>query len=151
MIKLTPIKEIIKRIRITIHDEDCINYDDRDVLNVINAGLRFIRRTIAEIQPEIIMTTTAGILQAGEDTIKLRHVPMKIIEMTAGDKILSATKNYAGKKIRSNFDKVFGNATHIYSQYDTTIFDERPLEETTFHHIQNRSAVGKPANFIESE
>ncbi|MBQ7630373.1 MAG: hypothetical protein IJS81_09220 [Selenomonadaceae bacterium] len=82
-----PIKDIIRKIRIVIHDEDGINYDERDILNVINAGLRFIRRTIAEIQPELIMETSVGILQAGEDTIKLRHIPMKIIELTAGDKV----------------------------------------------------------------
>ena len=63
---MTPIKDV----------EDCINYDDRDVLNVINAGLRVIRRTIAEIQPELIMDTMAGILQAGEDLITLRHIPL---------------------------------------------------------------------------
>ena len=144
---MTPVKEIIRKIRIAIHDEDCINYDDCDILNVINAGLRVIRRTIAEIQPEIIMDTRAGILQAGEDTITLRHIPLKIIELTAGDKIISTTKNFASKKVRSNFDKVFGNATNIYSQYDTKIFAEYPLEETTFHHIRDRAAVGRPRYF----
>ena len=144
---MTPIKEVVRKIRIAIHDEDCINYDDRDILNVINAGYRVIRRTIAEIQPELLMDTTAGILQAGEDTITLRHIPMKIIELTAGDKIISSTTNFASKNIRSNFDKVFGNATQIYSQYDTKIFDERQLEETTFHHIRHRTAEGKPRCF----
>ena len=147
MIALTPIKDVIRKIRIVIHDEDCINYDDRDVLNVINGGLRVIRRTIAEIQPELIMNTTAGILQAGEDLITLRHIPLKIVELTAGDKVLSSTKGFASSKVRDNFDKVFGNATHIYSQYDAKVFDEKPLEETTFHHVQNRSAVGKPRRF----
>lgn len=144
---MRPIKDIIRKIRIVIHDEDGINYDERDILNVINAGLRFIRRTIAEIQPELIMETSVGILQAGEDTIKLRHIPMKIIELTAGDKVLSSTKDFASKKIRSNFDQVFGNAAHIYSQYDTKIFDEYPLEETNLHHIKNRQAVGRPRRF----
>ena len=78
---MTPIKDIIKKIRIAIHDEDAINYDERDILNVVNAGMRFIRRTIAEIQPELIMTTSAGMLQAGNDTIKLLHIPIKIIEL----------------------------------------------------------------------
>ena len=141
------IRDIIRKIRIAIHDEDCINYDDRDILNVINAGLRFIRRMIADIQPEIIMDTTAGILKAGEDIITLRNIPLKIIELTAGDKVISTTKHFAGKQIRSNFDKVFGNSTHIYSKYDTKIFAEYPLEETTFHHIKNRSAVGRPRCF----
>lgn len=150
MKKLTPIKDVIRKIRIAIHDEDCINYDDRDVLNVINVGLIFIRRTIAELQPELLMETTVGLLKPFEDTIILRNIPMKIIELTAGDKILSSTKNFASKKIRSNFDKVFGNSTGVYSQYETKIFDERPLEETTLHHIQNKSAVGKPRSFYRT-
>lgn len=141
---MTPIKDIIKKIRIAIHDEDAINYDERDILNVVNAAMRFIRRTIAEIQPELIMTTSAGILQAGNDTIKLQHIPIKIVELTAGDKVISSTEHFASKKIRSNFDKVFGNATKIYSRYDTKIFDERPLEETNFQHIRRKVAEGKP-------
>ncbi len=141
---MTPIKDIIKKIRIAIHDEDAINYDERDILNVVNAAMRFIRRTIAEIQPELIMTTSAGILQAGNDTIKLQHIPIKIVELTAGDKVISSTEHFASKKVRSNFDKVFGNATRIYSRYDTKIFDERPLEETNFQHIRRKSAEGKP-------
>ena len=141
---MTPIKDIIKKIRIAIHDEDAINYDERDILNVVNAAMRFIRRTIAEIQPELIMTTSAGILQAGNDTIKLQHIPIKIVELTAGDKVISSTEHFASKKVRSNFDKVFGNATRIYSRYDTKIFDERPLEETNFQHIRKKTAEGKP-------
>ena len=68
MIKLIPIKTAIKRIRGAIHDWQHINYSDAEILLVINAGLRFIRRTIADIQPEILMSELIGILQGGEDT-----------------------------------------------------------------------------------
>lgn len=144
---MTPIREIIKKIRIAVHDLDGINYDERDILNVINAALRIIRRNIAEIQPELIMETTAGMLQAGEDLIVLRHIPMKIIELTAGDKVISSTKDFASKSVKSNYDKVFGNRTKVCSLYETKIFDERPLEETTFHQIWKRNAVGRPRYF----
>ena len=144
---MTPIKDIIRKIRIAVHDLDGINYDERDILNVVNAGLRIVRRNIAEIQPEIIMETTSGILQAGEDLIILRQIPMKIIELTAGDKVISSTKDFASKNVKSNFDKVFGNRTKVCSKYETKIFDERPLEETTFHQIRKRNEVGRPRCF----
>ena len=144
---MTPVKDLIKRVRTLIHDNDCINYDDRDILHTLNAGLRFMRRTISEIQPELLMTTYTGILQAGEDTIELQHRPMKIIEMTAGDKIISSVENFAGKKIFSNFDKVFGNTTRSYSKYELKTFNEYPLEETTLHHIRNRNKIGQPEKF----
>lgn len=144
---MTPVKDLIKRVRTLIHDNDCINYDDRDILHTLNAGLRFMRRTISEIQPELLMTTYTGILQAGEDTIELQHRPMKIIEMTAGDKIISSVENFAGKKIFSNFDKVFGNTTRSCPRYELKTFNEYPLEETTLHHIRNRNKIGQPEKF----
>ena len=144
---VTPIKDLIRKIRITIHDEDKINYDDQDILNVINAGMRFIRRTIAEIQPEIIMTTTAGILQAGENEIKLKNIPLKIIELTAGSKVISTSKYNDGKKIYSNDDKIFGNVDNAYSIKEKKIFEESPLEEVTLQQISKRQISGKPRKF----
>ena len=89
---MIPIKLAIKRIRGAIHDWQHINYSDEEILLVINAGLRFIRRTIADIQPEILMTEFKGKLQGGEDTIQLEKLPLTIIEVTAGDKIISSVE-----------------------------------------------------------
>ena len=59
---MLPIKAVIHRIRRAVHDdEQRINYSDGEILDVINAGLRMIRRTIADIQPEILMKTATGI------------------------------------------------------------------------------------------
>ena len=82
---MIPIKLAIKRIRGAIHDYQHINYSDEEILLVINAGVRFIRRTIADIQPEILMSEFKGILQDGEDLIQLKNRPLTIIEVTAGD------------------------------------------------------------------
>ena len=82
---MIPIKTAIKRIRGAIHDYQHINYSDAEILLVINAGLRFIRRTIADIQPEILMSEEKGILQGGENTIQLEKLPLSIIEVTAGN------------------------------------------------------------------
>ena len=141
------IKDLMKKIRVAIHDTDCINYDDGDILNAINGALRFIRRTVAQIQPELLISETAGILDAGKDTIQLENRPMKIVEMTAGDKVISKAEGYSGKKVFSNFDKVFGNNTNCYSKYELKRFAEYPLQETNLHHIQARNKVGKPEKF----
>lgn len=141
------VKEMIKKIRAAIHDTDCINYDDSDILNSINAALRFIRRTIAEIQPELLINETTGILEKGNDTIQLDNRPMKIIEMTAGDKVISKAEGFSGKKVFSNSDKVFGNNSSSYSKYELKTFAEYPLQETTLHHVHDRNKIGKPEKF----
>lgn len=144
------VKELIKKIRAAIHDTDCINYDDGEILNAINAALRFIRRTIAEIQPELLISEVTGILDAGKDTIQLENLPLKIIELTAGDKIISKAEGYSGKQIFSNFDKIFGNGSKSYSRYELKTFAEHPLQETTLHHIHARNLTGKPQYFYRA-
>lgn len=144
---MIPIKDLIKKIRAGVHDWDRINYDDEDIVSTINAGLRFIRRTIAELQPEIIMSTTTGILKAGDDTIKLENRIMKVIELTAGDRILSVAKGTSSKKIFADFDKIFGSRKPSYSKYELKTFAEYPLEETNLHHIRHRNKIGKPEKF----
>lgn len=143
-------RELIKKIRVAIHDTDRINYDDWEILSTINAALRFIRRTIAEIQPELLISETTGILESGKDTIELNSRPMKIIELTAGDKVISKSEGYSGKKIFSNYDKVFGNVTKTNSRYELKTFAEYPLEETTLHHIHSRNKVGRPEKFYRA-
>lgn len=144
------VKDLTRKIRAAIHDTDKINYDDGEILNSINAALRFIRRTIAEIQPELLISETTGILEAGNDTIQLENRPMQIIELTAGDKIISQSEGYSGKKIFSNFDKIFGNTSKSYSKYELKTFAEFPLHETTLHHVKNRNKVGKPEMFYRA-
>lgn len=141
------VKDLIKKIRVAVHDTDRINYDEGDILNAINGALRFIRRTVAQIQPELLISETTGILDAGKDTIQLQIRPMKIIELTAGDKIISKSEGYSGQKIFSNFDKVFGNVTNTNSKYEVKTFAEYPLTETNLHHIRDRNKVGKPEKF----
>lgn len=135
---MIPIKFLIRRTRHAIHDEQHVNYSDHEILDVINAGLRFIRRTIADIQPEILLNEFTGILQAGEDTIKLKKPPMMIVELTAGDKLISCTEAYANKKIFRNREKIFGSKTPICSKYEIKTFVERPLQETNLQHVKNK-------------
>ncbi len=114
---MIPIKLAIHRVRGMIHDFQHVNYSDREILDVLNFGLRFIRRTIADIQPELLMSKETGILQVGEDEITLKRRPMMIIEMTAGDKIISSVEGFSNKKIFHNHEKICGNKTPICSRY----------------------------------
>ena len=104
---MLPIRAVIHRIRRAVHDdEQRINFSDGEILDVINAGLRIVRRSIADIQPEILMKTVTGILKPGEDEIRLKFRPMTIVEVTAGDKVLSKVEGFANKKIFHNHDKI---------------------------------------------
>ena len=145
---MLPIWALIHRVRRAIHDdEQRINYSDAEILAVVNAGLRMIRRTIADIQPEILMKTATGILKAGEDKIILSCRPLMIVEVTAGDKVLSKVEGYANKKIFHNRAKICGNKTLIYSRYELKNFAEHKLDETNLQHIRERFLIGRPKCF----
>ena len=137
---MIPVKLAIHRVRGMIHDFQHVNYSDHEILDVLNFGLRFIRRTIADIQPEILMSKQTGILQAGEDEIELKRRPMMIIEMTAGDKIISSVEGFSSKKIFHNHEKICGNKTPICSRYEIKTFAEKPIYETNIQHVRNRLA-----------
>ena len=55
---------------------------DGEILDELNAGLRVIRRTIADLQPEILSATATGVLASGQDEIQLEHRPLMIIEVS---------------------------------------------------------------------
>ena len=91
---------ILKRIRTRIHDTDEIVYDDDEILEVINCGVRFIRRAITEIRPSLLISTEEKILSAGEKSFELEKVPTKIVHVTAGDRLIKTVndkKIYAEK------------------------------------------------------
>ena len=147
---MIPVKIAIKKIRAGIHDWQGVNYDNDEIISVLNAGLRIIRRTITEIQPELLMETTTGILQAGEDEIKLKRHPLMIVEMTAGDKILSVIEGYTNKKIWHNREKIYDNKRKIYSKYEIKTFEEHKLKETNIQHVGIRNKTGRPREFYRT-
>ena len=142
------IKTAIKRIRGAIHDWQHINYSDAEILLVINAGLRFIRRTIADIQPEILMSEFKGILQGGEDTIQLEKLPLSIIEVTAGNKIISSVEVDNSPKIFNNLDLIYDNQTPIYGKQIIKTFAEYKLQETNLQHLRNKNLQGEHAKYF---
>lgn len=144
------VKALLRDIRFAIHDTQCVNYEDREILKTINAGLRLIRRTIADLQPEFLMSTATGILRTGEDTIQLKNNIMKIVEVTAGDEVISSVQGRSNKAIYSNFNKIYGNSTKNYSKYELKTFKEKKLTETNLQHIEDKSLIGTPKYFYRA-
>jgi len=142
------IKTAIQRIRGAIHDYQHINYSDAEILLVINAGVRFIRRTIADIQPEILMSEYKGILQSGEDLIQLPKRPLTIIEVTAGDKIISSVETDNSEKIFNNTNLIYDNLTPIYTKHEEKTFAEFQLQETNLQHLRNKNLQGEHAKYF---
>ena len=136
MINLTAIKKLIQRIRGAIHDYQHVNYSDDEILVVINAGVRFIRRTIADVQSELLISEEKGILQGGEDFIQLKNRPLSIIEVFAGDEIISSVEVDNSPKIFNNLKLIYDNQTPIYTKHDEKIFKEYKLKETNLQHIR---------------
>ena len=86
------VQTLARRIRTRLHDTDCITYDDEEILDCINCGIRFIRRIIASMRPALLMSESKGTLAIGQDKITLATRPTKIISVTAGDKALEETE-----------------------------------------------------------
>lgn len=76
------IETIIKRIREAVHDEREIGYEDETILTCINGGIRFLRRTIKDYRPSMLVESPIiGTLQAGENYIDLDVIPTKFIDV----------------------------------------------------------------------
>ena len=86
------VQTLARRIRQRLHDNDCITYDDEEILDCINCGIRFIRRIIASIRPALLMSETTGTLAAGIKAITLENRPTKIISVTVNGKALEETE-----------------------------------------------------------
>lgn len=78
------VQTLARRIRARLHDKDEITYDDEDILDCINNGVRFFRRTIANLRPALLMSEHKGTLPKGVSSITLATRPTKIINVTVG-------------------------------------------------------------------
>jgi len=79
------VQTLVRRIRQRLHDTDKITYDDEEIIDCINNGIRFIRRVVASINPALLMSEHQGILTTGLESITLTVRPTKIINVTIGD------------------------------------------------------------------
>ncbi len=144
------IQSILGRVRVAVHDTDGITYDDDEIVAVINAGLRFVRRTIMTLQPELLSETVSGELAAGENVVVLEKRPSAIVEVTAGDKVRKTVTTYGNDLIYHNYEKIFQNHTLIYSRVDTLYYDEKPIAATNMRHIRERYEEGTPVAFYRT-
>ena len=55
------VKDIIERIRASTHDRDSLDYDDDQLIQYINNGVRFVRRTILAIDNYLLADTVTGV------------------------------------------------------------------------------------------
>ena len=140
-------RTLIGKIRVKIHDEEQITYDDEEILDAINLGLRFVRRTIGDIQPEILMEEHHGELEAGENEIELDRIPIQIIEVSVGDEVKEVRRWRTNERIYHNRELIYGSGTRIYSRHERRIYKEKAIRGTNLQHITDRNKEGKPRNY----
>lgn len=141
------IRSIVSEVRQTVHDTDSVTYDDNQIVSVINNGIRFIRRTIADVCPEILIATTKGLLAPGQETVELTKRPLRMIRVSAGNEVLSSVTEKHSKMIRKNTDLIFNNQKMIFDETTTTTYKEKTLKETNFRHVPDGNGSGSPSMF----
>lgn len=76
------LKDIITRVRTNTHDKDNLEYDDTTVIDYINDGIRFVRRTIMAIDPlQLVSTPIEGTIEAGNSVIDTEQHLSAILEV----------------------------------------------------------------------
>lgn len=149
---MLPLKTIAKRIRVKVHDTDAITYDDDEILDTINCGIRFIRRAIADIRPALLASSSEGVLQPGEKQVELATRPTKIIHVTVGSKVIREETTYSSAKVWHNWEKIYKNHTGLYTKKVTSTYEERAIHETELSHVIGRSSSkeGVPEEFYRT-
>ncbi len=102
---MLPIKSIVNQIRITTKDTDSEqnSYKDEELLMYVNAGIRFIRRSISKLNPLLIADYQRSFtLEANENDVDLESNVYRVIEVRNNGKVLSPT-NYFEIKDKSAY------------------------------------------------
>lgn len=144
------VQALARRVRARLHDSDSIAYDDAEILDALNNGVRFIRRIIANTRPDLLMSETEGVIEAGTRSITLPKRPTKIINVTAGDRIIKTETYYTGKKIYHDWDKIYRNRNPIYNKHVVDTYSERALRETSMAFVipHHSDKTGPPRQFF---
>ena len=127
---MLPLATIAKRIRRGLHDTDSITYDDEDIIDAINCGMRFIRRTIADIQPAMLATEHKGVLSPGQSSIVISGGISKVLSMTLGSEINKTVITYHSDKIYHNYNRIYQNRNPLYSETENVCYKEHPIYES---------------------
>ena len=85
------VKEMIERIRSSVHDKQEVGYTDRDLVGYINDGIRFLRRTVMSIAPMMLADINLdGILEAGENKLETEKPISLMVDVRADGRKLEA-------------------------------------------------------------
>lgn len=147
---MLPMQTLVKRIRNTLHDRSDITYDDEEIIDVANNGIRFIRRTIADIQPEMLIETAKGLLPPGQDSVVLDKRPLRMIRVKAGSDILSSVTEKHSELIHKNKKLIYNNNNLIFDETTTTTYKEKTLGATNLRHIPDENGNGAPTVYYRT-
>lgn len=79
------LKDIIERIRASTHDNGALDYKDQHLINYVNNGIRFVRRTMLAIDTLLLADTLVGVNELPEETeTEEEENPNVIIDNEAG-------------------------------------------------------------------
>ena len=113
-------------------------------------GIRFIRRTIAELQPSKLIKKYEGIVKKDERNIELPFVPLKIVYISIGDKIIKTEKqDTSPPPVYQNYNQVWKNPLPIYTTKEINTYREKGIKNTDIaHKIKNNNDLqGIPEEF----
>lgn len=79
------VNKLILAVRMLVHDTDKVCLTDEEILAVLNAGNRFVRRQIRDIRPQMLFEAYGGTLPAGSAHIDLPVIPAKIVDVCVED------------------------------------------------------------------
>ena len=146
---MLPVSTIVRRIRARLHDLDEITCDNEEILDTLNMGLRFIRRAIINIRPSALLETYEGTVDAGTRSVELPFVPLKVIHLTLGDKIIKSELKDTSPPVYQNYKDPWHNPTPIYTTRQVDTYREAGLNHTELAHVvkDDNDKQGEPKEF----
>ena len=108
-------QQLMARVRTAVNDRDAVTYDEEEILSTLNNGIRYIRRTIADLRPELLASDTiTGMLEAGEESVTLSRRPLAFLYVRAGDEVKSSVE------VQENQEKIYHNTALIFQNHTRT-------------------------------
>lgn len=89
---MTPVTEMINRIRSLSNDKQATGYDTEDILAAINDGVAFVGRMIKNIRPDLISAEKVGTLNKFESNIHLDEPVAGILTVQVNGHRISVTQ-----------------------------------------------------------
>lgn len=127
---MLPVKILTNRIRLQLHDKQATEYDDDEILFCLNAGVRFIRRTIISTRPELLMDVQTGKLKSGCNQIKLDTNFISIVDVRANGKSLEVTSPIC---IQNILEEAKQPAAYYITGFNSVVLYPSPTEDIIYN------------------